>query len=161
MFRKLLLAAAFVAALALDSRADDPAPPRGAPPTFAFINEVDLDKEEAISIDTVLVPVEEARVVKAVDPASGKVVERTEKVLRYVAEQRTHIMPLSELQVVTPAGKTVPKKEALKKLAGRVVVVGYDGIDPAYLKLFKDDTLILLPKAKAETEDEAPQEPGE
>ena len=50
------------------------------------------------------------------------------------------------LTVTTADGKKVEKEDALKKLAGgAVVVVSADGkpVSPAFLKVFKDDTLVL------------------
>ncbi len=53
---------------------------------------------------------------------------------------------LNDLKFSIAAGKEVPKENALKRLAkGGVVVISADGqkIAPAFLKVFKDDQLIL------------------
>ncbi len=54
---------------------------------------------------------------------------------------------LKDLAVSTADGKDVSKADALKKLAdGAVVVASSDGkkVDPRFLKLFRDDTLVLV-----------------
>jgi RNA polymerase sigma factor (sigma-70 family) len=53
---------------------------------------------------------------------------------------------LKDLTITTTEGKEVSKEDALKKLAkGGVVVISADGkkVSPAYLKVFKDDVLVL------------------
>jgi hypothetical protein len=54
---------------------------------------------------------------------------------------------LRDLTITTTEGKEVSKEDALKKLAkGGVVVISTDGkkVSPAYLKVFKDDVLVLM-----------------
>jgi hypothetical protein len=62
---------------------------------------------------------------------------------------------VKDLTVTTADGKKVDKEEALKKLArGGVVVVSSDGkaVSPVFLKVFKDDTLVLAsPELKGST----------
>jgi len=53
---------------------------------------------------------------------------------------------VKDLAIMTADGKKLDKEEAMKKLAGgAVVVVSADGqpVSPAFLKVFKDDTLVL------------------
>jgi hypothetical protein len=53
---------------------------------------------------------------------------------------------VKDLAVTTADGKKVEKDDAVKKIAGgAVVVVSADGkpVSPAFLKVFKDDTLVL------------------
>ena len=154
MFRTLLLTAMVLLGFAAHSPADEPAPPSGAAPSFMFVSEVDVETEELTSIYTVLVPVQEAITVAVVDPATGKTVEEVRTVTKYVPEQRARLLSLKGFQVVTPSGKVVPTDQALKRMAGRVVLDASRGVDPAYLKLFKDDVLVVVPRA----EKEAPKE---
>lgn len=54
---------------------------------------------------------------------------------------------VKELQVTTAAGKAVELKDALAKLKdGAVVVITTDGkkVDSKYLRVFQDDTLVLV-----------------
>jgi hypothetical protein len=54
---------------------------------------------------------------------------------------------LKDLVVSTADGKDVSKADALKKLSDGLVVIGSsDGkkVDPKFLKLFRDDTLVLV-----------------
>lgn len=63
---------------------------------------------------------------------------------------RTKLVELSEvkdLAVTTADGKKIATEDAMKKLStGAVVVVSTDGkpVSPAFLKLFKDDVLVLV-----------------
>lgn len=155
---RLLSIAVVVLAFAAPSQADDDFPLQGAAPTFMFITEVDEEKGEAISTYTVMVPVMEAITVQVVDPDTGKVVEEVRTVTRFVAERRSQLLPLNELRVITPSGKVVPTEQAIKKMRGQVIVHAAHGIDPAVLKLFKDDVLIVMPRADAA---EAPKAPAE
>jgi hypothetical protein len=157
MLRAFLLATSVFAAFAASGSADDPAPPSSPPPSFVFITEVNAEKEDAIFNYTVLIPVLEEVAVKVVDPATGKIVEETQTVTTYRAEQRAQVLALRELRIISPSGKVVPTDEALKKLAGRIVVDARNGIDERYLKLFKDDVLILVRRA----EEESPKLPPE
>jgi len=53
---------------------------------------------------------------------------------------------LKDLTITTAGGKEVSKEDAIKKLAkGGVVVISADGkkVSAAYLKVFKDDVLVL------------------
>lgn len=69
--------------------------------------------------------------------------------VREVPVTKTATVELGEvkdLTITTADGKKVDKEEAVKKLAGgAVVVVSADGkpVSPVYLKVFKDDTLVL------------------
>jgi RNA polymerase sigma factor (sigma-70 family) len=59
----------------------------------------------------------------------------------------TPLDKLKDLTVTTAAGKEISKEDALKRLAkGGIVVISADGnkISPAYLKVFKDDVLVLI-----------------
>lgn len=118
--------------------------PKSAAPTFLYVDDVDAEKQEAIATYSVLVPVTEAITVEVVDPATGAVVKEVRSVTRQVIQQRSRLLAMAELQVTTPAGKEIPGEEALKKMAGSVVLHATQAVDPAYLKLFKDDVLILI-----------------
>ena len=71
---------------------------------------------------------------------------------REVPVTKTMTVPLGEvkdLTITTADGKKLEKEEALKKLEkGGIVVVSADGqpVSPAFLKVFKDDTLVLTAK---------------
>ena len=59
---------------------------------------------------------------------------------------------VKDLTITTADGKKLDKDEALKKLEkGGIVVVSGDGnaVSPAFLKVFKDDTLVLVAKELA------------
>ena len=56
---------------------------------------------------------------------------------------------VKDLTITTADGKKVEKEEGFKKLAkGGIVVISADGqpVSPVFLKVFKDDTLVLTAK---------------
>ena len=60
--------------------------------------------------------------------------------------ENVELANIKDLTITTAAGKEVTREEALKTLAkGGTVVVSADGqkISPAYLKMFKDEVLVL------------------
>lgn len=78
--------------------------------------------------------------------ADGKVivgVSHTDKVV-----VRVPLADLKDLKITTAAGKEVKAEDAVKKIidGGAVVVASADGkpVDAKYLKLFKDDVLVLV-----------------
>lgn len=72
-----------------------------------------------------------------------------QKIEREVATTEVATVELGDvkdLAITTADGKKVEKEDALKKIAaGAIVVVSSDGkpVSPMYLKVFKDDTLVL------------------
>jgi hypothetical protein len=94
------------------------------------------------------VPVEEERtVVEAGVPRKVKVT-----VYKYVSKLVQQKFVLKDLQVHLASGKKLSPEEVLKRLTpGQVVLHALDGnpIDPAFLKVIKDDTLVLLPTRSA------------
>jgi hypothetical protein len=81
----------------------------------------------------------------AINPAGGAapaVITREIPVAKNV-----ELGDVKDLSVTTADGKKLTAEEAMKKLAGgAIVVVSGDGkpVSPAFLKVFKDDTLVLV-----------------
>jgi hypothetical protein len=86
----------------------------------------------------------------AVLPNGGaNVVQREVMITRQVTVELGEV---KELTIATADGKKLEKEEAIKKLEkGGIVVVSADGnpVSPAFLKVFKDDTLVLSAKELA------------
>ena len=71
-------------------------------------------------------------------------VEREVTVTKY---ERVELPDLKGLKVYTPDGKEVEIKDAAKKLTESTLAIASSNgqkVDPAFLKLFKDDVLILV-----------------
>jgi hypothetical protein len=63
-----------------------------------------------------------------------------------IVSKQVEIGEVKDLTITTADGKKLETEEALKKLKdGAIVVVSSDGkpVSPAFLKIFKDDTLVL------------------
>ena len=73
--------------------------------------------------------------------------QRVEREVKVPRAMQVELSEIKDLAVYTANGKEVNIKDALKKLAdGGPVVVTADGnkVDPSFLKLFKDDVLVLV-----------------
>ena len=150
MFSALVLAAVLPAAPV----PKDAKPAGPAPRVVEFVPDPDGkvrvqgSRQEARKL-TVNVPVEkevqiDGRAVKQV------VIEQREQEVKVHVTARLELGELPNLAVYTADGKEADKALALKKLAeGGVAVVSADGqkVDPKYLKLFRDDTLVLVSPA--------------
>lgn len=105
-------------------------------------------RQEARKI-TVNVPVEKEVVVDG-KTVKQVAIERREQEVKVHTQARLELSELENLTVYTADGKEADRALALKKLAdGGVVVLSTDGkkVDPKYLKLFRDDTLVLVSPA--------------
>jgi hypothetical protein len=70
-----------------------------------------------------------------------------EREIEVQVSTRVELSEVKDLTVTTAGGREVERAAALKQLAaGGVVVASSDGrkVDPRYLKLFRDDVLVLV-----------------
>ena len=87
---------------------------------------------------------EEKRTVTTTPPNGGPPLEREIQTFRIL---QVEFSDVKELQIFTADGKAVDKKVALAKLEdGAMVLLTTDGkkVDANYLRIFKDDTLVLV-----------------
>jgi hypothetical protein len=146
MQRCNVLAITFLGLLAGLSQAQDATKlPRGPQPQMLFISSVDA-KDGAIVITQAVmeaVPVEEERV-----RVQGGVTEKYKvTTYKFVTKLVKQPFVLKDHQFQLAGGQKLSAEEALKRLTpGKVVLLSVDGtpIDPAFLKIIKDDTLILV-----------------
>jgi hypothetical protein len=134
------------AAMALSLAIGAPVPkaptlaPPGAPPR---VLELKPDSDGKVTV-TVLRSTTQKVQVQVVGP-NGQVVPETREVpvTRY---ETVELGDVKDLSITTADGKKLDKDDAMKKLvAGGVVVASSDGkpVSPLYLKVFKDETLVL------------------
>jgi len=86
------------------------------------------------------------RTVKAV-AGNGRNVQQIERSVPYQTVQQVELADVKDLTGYTVDGKSLDRKEILEKLAnGGIVVVSGDGqkVNPAFLKIFRDDVLVLV-----------------
>jgi hypothetical protein len=121
--------------------------PTRVAPSLRCVAAADVERGE-IQIEVsvcVMVPVAVERVVEV----EGKKVRQT--VTEYRTEMRTevHALGLHTYEVLTADGKRLAKEEVAKRVVrGSVLVFCPDDRlpEPAYLRLFKPDTVFLVPK---------------
>ncbi len=106
---------------------------------------------------------EELRTRTIIDPQTGKAVQVTDKVLVPIMIETKAAMSAKEYTAYDVAGTKIEEKDlasALKKHP--LVLLSSDGkkIDPAYLKMFRDGTVVLVvaPAALAKLENRIPPE---
>lgn len=138
MFTSLILAAAVSAAPV----PKDAGPP-GPPPRVLDLA-ADPDGKVRVQVyrtETIKVPIQGINNPANANPPPQQIREQTIR-----RSMRVELSEVKELTLFTADGKEADKA-VLKKLAteGGVVVVSTDGkkVDPKYLKLFRDDVLIL------------------
>jgi hypothetical protein len=136
---------AFALTLALGA----PIPPE-APPVAAGIapRVMELKPDSNGKITVAVTRTEMQKVAVAVGGAAGGGAA-PQPAVREVQVTKSMVVELNEvkdLTITSADGKKLDKEEALKNLkAGAIVVVSSDGkpVSPVYLKVFKDDTLVL------------------
>jgi hypothetical protein len=82
----------------------------------------------------------------AIAPANGQAPAIREREITRNVSVQVELKDLKELVATTAAGKSVSIEDALKQISnGAVVVLSSDGkaVDPGFLRVFKDDTLVL------------------
>jgi hypothetical protein len=118
--------------------------PKGLPPTFAIV--LAMDKAEAVLDlgDTTVRMVSEERA-KRVEK-DGKVEAVKYTVYKPIGEQHVRKLELKSAEVFT-RGKKLSTEEVWKRLTvGATVLVSVDGksVDPAYLGVLAQDTLVFV-----------------
>jgi len=142
----LLLAASLLNAPA--PAEETPAPPKGPQPRVCLAS-ADADGNVRLHVFVAeVVPVKETQTVDE----NGRLVQREVTVYRTTSRELEQKYPARDVQAFDPRGKPLDARavaEALKKEA--VVLVSADGnpVDPFYLKIVKESTLVLvLPGSK-------------
>jgi hypothetical protein len=125
-------------------------PPTGPTPQVLTVTEVDASAGTIILQHTEQVAVPVA-VLKEVENAG---VKKVVPVTEYRTEMRTFMTKseLSGFKCYTADGKELTAKELLGKLKPGSIIIfssSSDKVDPAYLRLFKPDTLVLASTAPA------------
>ncbi len=83
----------------------------------------------------------------AIGAPGGAAPKQIEREVNVPKEMRVELSDVKDLTVTTASGKAVDTKEAIKKLSeGGLVVVTTDGkaLDPKFLKVLREDTLVLV-----------------
>lgn len=81
------------------------------------------------------------------DPNGQQVPIQIESEMTVQKRIRIELAELNELKVYTPEGKEVDIKDAAKKLSETTMAIASTNgqkVDPGYLKMFKDDVLVLV-----------------
>jgi hypothetical protein len=142
----LSLLTLFLSGLSLTAQDATKTPP-GPPPTMIVVGSVDpMGTLTATQRVTRIVPVTvEKEVVQA-----GVAMKVTVTEYQKVEETVTTKVALKDYTIHDAKGEKVKPDAALKRLtSGSVILVSANGqkVDPAYLRIIKDDTLILVQNA--------------
>lgn len=142
MLATLTLAVALAAPVPPDAR------PAGPPPQIVELLP-DSDGKVRLSVTRTHTLTRKVRKV-----ANGKV-ETVEQQYATTRTMRVELTEVKDLEGFTADGKAVDRADLLKRVGGGgTVVVTADGrkVDPKYLRLFRDDTLVLVsPELKGRT----------
>jgi hypothetical protein len=140
MFAALTLSVALAAPVPVQS-----APiPAGVAPR---VMELKADASGKVMIAVTRMEKVQVGVGAAIAPANGGAVPPAQIMREVPVTRMVELGEVKDLAFTTADGKKVDKDEAMKKLAGgAVVVVTSDGktVSPTFLKVFKDDTLVLV-----------------
>ena len=116
-----------------------PEAPTGAPPRIV---ELKPDADGKIRLQVVRT---QNRVINAV-AGNGRNVQQIQRKIPYRSVQRVELSEVKDLTAYTVDGKSLDTKDLQEKLAqGGIVIISSDGqkVSPAFLKLFRDDVIIL------------------
>lgn len=144
-------------ALTLSVALGAPVPPPAAPVaagTAPRVMELKPNADGKVVVTVIRHETQKIRIGRAVagGPAGGAAPAVEEREVQVPRTMTVELGEVKDLAVTTADGKKLEKEEALKKLEkGGIVVVSGDGnpVSPAYLKVFKDDTLVLAAKELA------------
>jgi hypothetical protein len=137
-----------VLTLAIGTQVSPPTAPVTAG-TAPRVMELKPDANGKITFSIVRIEMQKVQVAPAIAPLPGGGGAAPVPAARESAVTRHMVVELGEvkdLTITTADGKKLDKEEAIKKLtAGAIVVVSGDGkpVGPAFLKVFKDETLVL------------------
>jgi hypothetical protein len=129
-----------------------PVPP-SIPPipagTAPRVVELKPDDHGKVTIDIVRTEMRKITLAPAFAPAGGGAQPAPAPATREIAvpiRLKVELADVKDLTITTADGKKLDKEEAIKKLTpGSIVVVSGDGkaVSPTFLKVFKDETLVL------------------
>jgi hypothetical protein len=138
-----LLAAVLSAAVAAPAPAEEVKPPAGPPPAQVVAS---MGKDGVIEvIQTVMELVPETRTMTKV--VMGKMITETYTVTVPVTRQTRQQFAAKDAKVYTAGGKEVDAKDVPEKLKKpTIVLLSANGqkVDPFYLKIIKEDTLVIV-----------------
>jgi hypothetical protein len=153
-----LLLAALVLAAPVPTRPPG-GPTSSLPPRLVLAQNGPEGQLRLIEQTTVTVPV--AYTVEAV--RDGKKVTEQRTSYRTMPRARERLYALQAFRFYTPDGKKVDPKAVAERLKQRTTVVLSEpglNVHPDYLRVFKADTLILVPEAKPAPAPAAPPPPA-
>jgi hypothetical protein len=137
-------------ALALSLAIGAPVPPPAAPlPAGAVprVMELKANADGKITVSVIRTETRKVQVAVAAAQGGGALPGPATREITVSTHVAVELSDVKDLTVTTADGKMLDKEEAMKKLvAGTIVVVSGDGkpVSPVFLKVFKDETLVLI-----------------
>ncbi|HLW64509.1 MAG TPA: hypothetical protein VKS79_04255 [Gemmataceae bacterium] len=146
---RILMAAIVVPAIIAGvgrAQKNEPVAPKSAPPTFAFV--YDLDKSQNLVYVQTLeyVPRQETRTVTENIEENGKTfrVNRQVTVTVYVPVSRVTKVVVEKINAINGAGKKLSRDDLFQQLKAGDSILLYSGeLDPVFLKPLKEKTILL------------------
>ena len=138
----------FVLSMTLAAPLPAPTPPVATGPLPRLMElKANADGKVMVTVirtELVKIPVAQGN---AINPNGGAAPAVLTREVRRTVHKTVELNEVKDLTITTADGKKVDTADAMKKLAsGAVVVISTDGkpVSPNYLKLFKDDVLVLV-----------------
>ena len=151
MPRSCTLSLAVLGLLAGVSRSQDTTKkPSGPPPRLVALSKVDREAVAFTITETRYVPVVVQKEVQV--NVGGMIQKQKVNVTEHVAQLVEVPQSLKGAKVQTAGGQKLTVEEALKKLSpGSLVLLSVDNnpVDPAYLRVFKEEVLVIVPAPPA------------
>jgi hypothetical protein len=152
MRRILFMSVALLLLPVVAAAADAPPTfPKGPPPQFVLLAGASKDKGALVVQVAESVPV--TKTVAVTEIVGGQAVTRQVAFTDYQTVTKQEEWSLKSFRVLDAQGKEIEGDEVWKRLkAGDMVLrqAGPEPIDPAYLKMFAKETVILAPKPMKE-----------
>lgn len=148
MLRILFAACSIAASAGVAFAEEKPFAPASPPPTMAFVHAVDADKAEIMVVYPVSKPVAQTRYESRERVIDGRKVTELVPitVTTMVTELQMRLWSARSANAIDAKGKALTMKELAKRLKKNdpIVIAASDTVDPAYLKLLKEDAVVLL-----------------
>ena len=148
MTRLWILASAVLASMATigSAQKNEPFAPKSAPPTFAFVYDLDKSQNLVYVLTVEYVPRVETRTVPETVEQNGKTftVTRQVAVTVYVPVSRVTKWDAEKGGAINGAGKKLSREDLYQQLrAGDGILIYSGDLDKAFLKPLKENTVLL------------------
>ena len=151
MLRSWILTIAVLASMAtVGSAQNQPPIPKSAPPSFAFVHDLDKSQNLVLVRTVEYVQRAETRTVPEIVERNGQKFQVTKQVTVMVVVPVTSITKWDAVKgtAINGAGNRLSREELFQQLKSGDTILTYSGdLDQSFLKLLKDNVVLLQMKA--------------